>query len=122
MHLSETKLSMTYIIFIKNLTNNLRNCAFICYDLLEFSHTLEWTCVFFKKILNWFHFSVLCGFLGGSDSKESACNAGDTGSIPELGRSSGEGNSTPLQDSCLRNPMDRGSWWAAVHRVTKSRI
>ena len=47
--------------------------------------------------------------------KESACNAGDPGSIPGLGRSSGEGNGNPLQYSCLENPMDRGHWWATVH-------
>ena len=59
-------------------------------------------------------------FPGGSDSKESACNAGDSGSIPESGRSPGEGNGNPLQYSCLENPMDRGIWWATVHGVTKS--
>ena len=48
-------------------------------------------------------------------------NAGDQGSIPGLGRSPGEGNGTPLQYSCLENPMDRGAWWSTVHRVTKSR-
>ena len=52
-----------------------------------------------------------------SDSKESACNAGDLGSIPRSGRSPGEGNGYPLQDSCLENPMDRGAWGASVHRV-----
>ena len=61
------------------------------------------------------------GFTCGSDSKESACNVGDLGSIPGLGRSSGEGNSNPLQYSCLENPMDRGAWWATVHGVAKSR-
>ena len=50
----------------------------------------------------------------------SACNAGDPGSIPGLGRSSGEGNGNPLQYSCLENTMDRGAWWAIVHGVTKS--
>ena len=44
--------------------------------------------------------------------KESTCTAGDTGSIPGLGRSSGVGNGNPLQDSCLGSPIDRGSWWA----------
>ena len=44
----------------------------------------------------------------------------DAGSIPELGRSPGEGNGNPLQYSCLGNPMDRGAWWATVHRVAKS--
>ena len=46
--------------------------------------------------------------LGDSDSNESACNMGDLGSIPELGRSPGEGNGNPLQYSCLENSMDRG--------------
>ena len=58
---------------------------------------------------------------GGSDSKASVCNAGDTGSIPGSGRSPGESNGTPLQYSCLENPMDRGAWWATVHGVAKSR-
>ena len=47
---------------------------------------------------------------GGSEVKASARNAGDPGSIPGLGRSPGEGNGTPLQYSCLENPMDRGAW------------
>ena len=50
------------------------------------------------------------GFPGGSDGKASACNAGDPGSIPGSGRSPGEGNGNPLQQSCLENPMDRGAW------------
>ena len=56
-----------------------------------------------------------------SDSKESACNAGDPGSIPWPGRSSGEGHGNPLQYSCLDNLMDRGAWWATVHKLQKSR-
>ena len=60
------------------------------------------------------------GFPGGSDGKESACNARDPGSVPGLGRSSGEGNGYPLQYSCLENPMDRGGFQATVHRVAKS--
>ena len=60
------------------------------------------------------------GFSAGSDSKESACSAGDTGSIPGLRRYPGEGNGNPLQYSCLGNPMDRGAWWATVHGVPKS--
>ena len=56
------------------------------------------------------------GFPGGSEDKASACNAGDLGSIPGLGRSPGEGNGKPLQYSCLENPMDRGAWWAIVHQ------
>ena len=60
------------------------------------------------------------GFPGGSDGKESACNAGDVGSIPGSERFPGEGNGNPFQYSCLENPMDRGAWWAVVHGVTKS--
>ena len=51
-------------------------------------------------------------FPGGSDGKESACNARDLGSIPRLGRSSGGGHGHPLQCSCLKNSMDRRAWWA----------
>ena len=61
------------------------------------------------------------GFPSGADDKESAGNAGDLGSIPRLGRSSGEGNGNPLQYSCLENSMDRGAWGATVHGVVKSR-
>ena len=58
----------------------------------------------------------LTGFPGGSDGKESACNAGDLGLIPGSGRSPGEGNGYPLlQYSYLKNPMDRGGWQATVH-------
>ena len=64
---------------------------------------------------------TLPGFPGGSDGKESACNSGDLGLIPGLGRSPGEGNGYPLQYSCLENSMDRGAWWAIVHGVAKSR-
>ena len=63
---------------------------------------------------------VFLGFPGGSDSKESACNVGDLGSIPGLGKSPGGGHGNPLQYSCLENPMDRGAWWATVDGVTKS--
>ena len=60
------------------------------------------------------------GFPGSSDGKESASNSEDLGSIPESGRSSGEGNGNPFQYSCLENPTDGGAWWATVHGVTKS--
>ena len=56
----------------------------------------------------------------GSDGKESACNAGDTGSILRSGRSPGEGNGNPLQYSCPENYMGKEAWWATVHEVTKS--
>ena len=61
---------------------------------------------------------------GGSEfwasGKKSACNAGDAGLIPGLGRSPRGGHGYPLQYSCLENPMDRGAWRATVHRVAKS--
>ena len=60
------------------------------------------------------------GFLGGSDSKESACNVGYLGSIPGLGRTPGEGHGDPLQYSCLGNPMEREAWWTIVHGIEKS--
>ena len=65
------------------------------------------------------------GFHDESVGKESACNAGDLGDIglrPVLGRSPGKGNGTPLQYSCLENPMDRGVWRTTVQRVAKSQI
>ena len=58
-------------------------------------------------------------FPGGSDGKESTCNTGDLGSTPGLGRSPGEGNDNPLQQSYLENPMDRGAQWATVHGITR---
>ena len=60
------------------------------------------------------------GLHGGSDGKESACNAEDPGLMPGSGRSLGEGNGNPLQYSCLENSMNRGAWWATVYGVTKS--
>ena len=64
------------------------------------------------------------GFPGGASGKEPPANAGDTrdaNSIPGSGRSPGGGDGNPLQDSYLENPMDRGVWWATVHRVANSR-
>ena len=60
------------------------------------------------------------GDSGGSDGKESACQAGDLGLIPGLGKSPGKGHGYPFQYSCLENSMDRGAWQATVHGVTKS--
>ena len=58
-------------------------------------------------------------FPGGSLIKNLPANAGDMGSIPESGKSPGEGNSNPLQYSCLGNPMDGGAWQTRVHGVKK---
>jgi len=66
-------------------------------------------------------FAVKMGFPGGLDCKDSACNAGDLGSIPGSRRSPGETHGNPLQYSCLENPRDRGIWRATVCRVAKSR-
>jgi len=63
---------------------------------------------------------LVMGFLGGSDSKESACDVGDLGSIPGLGRSPGGEHGNPLQYPCQENPMDRGAWRATVRGVAKS--
>ena len=57
--------------------------------------------------------------LGGSVVKNPPSNGEDTGLIPELGRSPGEGNDNPLEYSCLGNPMDRRAWWATIPEVTK---
>ena len=67
--------------------------------------------------------SVLKSFPAGTVVKNPPDDAGDardTGLIRGSGGSPGEGNGNPLQYSCLENPMDRGAWWATVHRVTKS--
>ena len=62
----------------------------------------------------------LLGFPGGLYSKESACNAGDLGLTPGWGPSPGEGNGSPLQYSCLKNSMDRGTLQALVHGIAES--
>ena len=70
---------------------------------------------FFKRFL------LECrGLPCSSNGKESTCNAGDLGSIPGSESSSGEGNGSPLQNSCPENPMDRGAWRGTVHGVTES--
>ena len=79
---------------------------YICYIYIYITHILKLP-----------YFQVwLYQWLSG---KESACNAGDMGSIPGLWRFPGEGNGKPLQYSCLENPMERGAWWAIVHGITK---
>ena len=59
------------------------------------------------------------GFAGGSAVKNPPADTGDMGLMPGSGRSPGEGNGNPPQYSCLRNPMDRGAWWATVHGIPK---
>ena len=65
-------------------------------------------------------YGSILNFPGDSVVKKLPLNIGDTGLIPGSGRSDGEGNSYPLQYSCLENPMDRGAWRATVHGVAKS--
>ena len=67
--------------------------------------------------MNWFELQLFGASLGESDGKESACSAGDQGSVLGLGRSPGEGNGNPFQYSCLENPMDGGAWWATQFMV-----
>ena len=80
------------------------------------SSILAWATKSWTGLSN-FHFF---GFPISPDGKESACNAGDPGSIPGSGRSPGEGNGNALQFSCLGNPMDGGPWRVTPHGVTKS--
>ena len=92
---------------------------------------LEWGAIAFSACLlrayqilyTHTHTHVLCniwGFPHSSVGKESACSAGEQGSIPGLGRSPGKGNGNPLQYPCLENPIDRGAWWGAAHGIAKS--
>ena len=89
-----------------------------CYNISNVSNVQQSDSVIYVSIL-FQNFSHLGYYrILSSDSKESACNSGDTGSVSGLERSSGEGNGNPLQYSCLENPMDRG---ATVQGVAKSR-
>ena len=78
-------------------------------------------CLCLSSDQNYLDLQTTVGFLGGPVVKNLPANTGDTGSIPESGRSPGEGNGDPLQCSCLGNPKDRGAWRATVHGVAKSR-
>ena len=84
-------------------------------------------CLFFFKILSYqfkilsYQTDAMLGGPGGSVGKQSACNTGDLGSIPGLGRSPGEGNDNPLDYSGLENSTDRGAWRAIVLGVAKIR-
>ena len=72
-----------------------------------------------RKIIGLSPTISVIGLPKGLSGKEFACQAGDTSSIPGLGRSPREGNGNPLQYPCLGNPLDRGAWQATVHRVPK---
>ena len=88
--------------FALDLPNYLSHCLVTCEEMLHFP------C-----------FRPFLGFPGGSDGKESACNEGDLGSIPGLGRSPGGGHGNPLHILAWRIPMDRRAWQATVHGVLK---
>ena len=100
---------------------------FFSHKIRSQTHSIQTLKCFFIDIVHFMssHYliylnSFLLCFPGGLEGKTSACNEGDLGSTPKSGRSPGEGNGTPLQYSCLENPMDGGTWEAAVHGVTKS--
>ena len=73
-----------------------------------------------EQLSKYAHSSLIWVFPWWLSGKDSACQAGDLGSFPGCGRSSGEGNGNLLQYSCLENSMDRGTWWATVHGVAKN--
>ena len=95
----------------------------------EFLKPFDTHCIPGQWNLNlWWRGADSCSLKNCPDNANGQTNArinthymGDPGSIPELGRSPGEGNGSPRQYSCLENPMDGGAWWATVHRVAKSR-
>ena len=104
----KTKISFYDLIFCNQYTLDnvdVKKASLVIYDLQKTDNKKG----FLKSDI------LKLGFLGSSDGKELACNAGDLGSIPGLARSPGEGNGYPLQDFRLENPMDRGGWWAPIH-------
>ena len=104
---------------------------YVCVSVCVYSHIMLFL---WKKRLaliyieSYYDLFVICdinticllGFLGGSNGKESACNAGDLGLIPGVGRSPRGVHGNPLKDSCMENHMDRGAWQVIVHEATKS--
>ena len=87
--------------------------------LFTHSRVIILICIGMRTLLVIKHDYVFKG-ADSSDSKESACNAGDLGSIPGSGRCPEEVNGNPFQCSCLENPMDREAWWAIAHGVAMS--
>ena len=85
------------------------------YQSVTYSHQMNVEFIYVKSIL----YSENRGFPNGSVVKNPPANIGDTDLMPGLGRSPGEGNGHPFQYSCLGNPMDKGTWWAIVHRVAE---
>ena len=87
-------------------------------NILILPHKIIWTLK--KRKDKWRHVNLLPRWHSGKESTASEGDARGAGSISGLGRSFGVGNGNPLQYSCLENSMDRGAWWATVHRVSKS--
>ena len=73
------------------------------------------------QIILFYTLNLTQSYMGGAVVKNPPANAGDPGSTPGSGRSPGEGNSNPLQYSCLGKATDRGTWWTTIHEVAKSR-
>ena len=102
---------------IKQVDYKLKIAQFLNWVVWDF---LRFSCY---ELLMYLDINPLLGFPGGSDGKESACNAGDLGSVPRLGRClrGGGGNGNPPQCSCLENPMDQADWQATFHGVARIR-
>ena len=94
-------------------------CMWMCVYIYVYMCVCLYVCGVYISVCVCVCVCILIGFPGGLDSKESACHAGDPGSIPGLRRSLGEGNGNPLQYSCLQNSMERGALQATVHGVAK---
>ena len=100
--------------------NKLHLSRFVLFQKLDFSLFALGDNYYILLWGNSFLFNITICVSGGSEGKESACNARDLGSVPGLERSPREGNGYSLQYSCLENSMDRGVCLATVHGVTKS--
>ena len=116
---------------IRDLLNYIYICMCVDIYICLYIHIHVLLDIYLARCLSCYSYSsslpiknLLWTFPNGSSFKECTRNAGDTGEASSTHgskRSPGRGNGTPLQHSCLKNPMDRGAWWATVHRVTKSR-
>ena len=98
----------------------IRNCQTYFQSVCTILHSHQW--YMSDTVFPYPHqvLSLIFNCSNSSVGKESACSAGDPGSIPGLGRSLGEGNGKPLQYPCLENLIDRRAWWAVVHGVSES--
>ena len=131
--LSRLSLSHTYILVCNYsfLSNGQKLWTVVIMQMWFLEEKAEDTFTFHFISLNcyiWLHILILYltlyfidsgGFPGGSVSKESSCNAGDSGAIPGSGRSPEDRNDNPHQYACLGNPVDRGAWWVTVHGIAR---